>query len=261
MRARALLASRHESSDKPGGSGAGISWMLEQIWVSENIVHIGALLYLAGFLFRNQIILRTLIILGDFVYIFYFYFAPEVPLWGGIFWSVMFTIANVVMIGLILADRMHFRLDKNEKRLFELLQDLTPGQFRQILKAGREEEATSRLTITREGEPLEELYFVLDRPITIEKKASRAVIPSDTFIGEIAFLLRQRASATVTLEPGTPYFVWRSDAIKALMRAKPELGNALNLAMNRKMAQKVAASGFLQMEAALQVSGKNPVQE
>ena len=46
--------------------------MMDDIWVSGNIVHIGALLYLAGFLFRNQIILRSLIIVGDFVYILYF---------------------------------------------------------------------------------------------------------------------------------------------------------------------------------------------
>lgn len=223
---------------------------MEHIWVSENIVHIGALLYLAGFLFHNQIVLRSLIILGDFVYVLYFYFAPDVPLWGGIFWSTMFTLANAVMIGLIVADRMHFRLDRNEKRLFELLQDLTPGQFRQLLKAGQEETASSHLSITQEGKPLEELYFVLDRGITIEKKGSRAVIPSDTFIGEIALLLGQPASATVTLEPGTPYFVWNTRKLKALMQARPDLGNSLNLAMNRKMAEKIAASGISRADAA-----------
>jgi hypothetical protein len=41
---------------------------------------VGALLYLPGFLFRDQLILRGLIILGDLVYILYFYFAPEIPL-------------------------------------------------------------------------------------------------------------------------------------------------------------------------------------
>jgi CRP-like cAMP-binding protein len=70
------------------------------------------------------------------------------------------------------------------------------------------------------------------------------VIPSDTFIGEIAFLLGEPASATVTLEPGTPYFVWKQDQLKALMQSKPDLGNSLSLAMNRKLAQKIAVGGF-----------------
>lgn len=219
--------------------------MLENLFVSENIVHAGALLYLAAFLFRNQIILRSLIIAGDFVYILYFYLAPETPLWGGIFWSTMFTIVNVAMIALIVADRTHFRLAPNEKHLFEALQDLTPGQFRQFLKIGREQVAESHLGITQEGQPLEDLYFVLDRNITIEKKGRRSVTPSNTFIGEIAFLLGQPATATVTLEPGTPYFVWRASALKALMQAKPDLGTSLSLAMNKKMAQKLAVGGVL----------------
>ena len=37
---------------------------------------------------------------GDDVCIMYFYFAPEIPLWGGIFWSAPFTIVSVVMIWL-----------------------------------------------------------------------------------------------------------------------------------------------------------------
>jgi hypothetical protein len=219
--------------------------MIEQLLVSENIVHVGALLYLAGFLYQNQLILRGLIIAGDFVYVLYFYFAPEVPLWGGIFWSTMFTVVNVAMIALILADKMHFRLGRNEKRLFELLGDLSPGQFRQFLRIGREEIAASNLAITQEGKPLDDLFFVLDRKFTIEKRGDRTVTLSDTFIGEIAFLLPQPASATVTLEPGTPYFIWRTSELKKLMQAKPDLGTSLGLAMNKKMAQKIALGGFL----------------
>lgn len=73
--------------------------MIESLVASENIVHVGAMLYLAGFLFRNQLILRGLIVAGDLVYILYFYFAPDIPLWGGIFWSILFTVVNLAMIG------------------------------------------------------------------------------------------------------------------------------------------------------------------
>ena len=219
--------------------------MLDHIFVSENIVHVGALLYLAGFLFRDQLILRGLIIAGDFVYIAYFYFAPDIPLWGGIFWSVMFTLVNVVMIGLIIADKMHFRMTAHEKQMFESLGDLSAGQFRQLLKAGHQQQAESHIAITLEGKPLNELFFVLDRKMQIEKRGHRAVTGSNTFVGEIAFLLSQPATATVTLEPGTPYFVWDSEKLRKLMLAKPDLGNSLNIAMNKKMAEKVAAGGFL----------------
>ena len=187
--------------------------MIDGLFARENIVHVGALLYLAGFLFRNQLILRGLIIAGDFVYILYFYFAPDAPLWGGIFWSVMFTVVNLAMIGLIVADTMHFNLTANEKKLFGLLESLTPGEFRQLLGAGKEVRVGVPAVITREGQILDKLYFVLDGNMTIEKGAQRWSSESQTFIGEIAFLLARPATATVTLEAGAVCFVWDAEPL------------------------------------------------
>ncbi len=212
---------------------------------SRNIVHVGALLYLLGFLFRDQLVLRALIILGDLVYVLYFYFAPDIPLWGGIFWSALFTIVNVVMIWFIFLDEVQFSLPANDRKLFELLVDLTPGQFRKLLKAGRQEVAASPIVITRENEPLNQLYFVTDGKVTIEKGGHRIVSEAKTFIGEIAFLLSRPATATVTLEPGCHYCVWDSKALHNVLDGNAALKTALSAAMNRKLAEKVAQAGVL----------------
>ncbi len=219
--------------------------MIEGLLTSENIVHVGALLYLAGFLFRNQLILRSLIIAGDFVYILYFYFAPDVPLWGGIFWSAMFTVVNLAMIGVIVADTMHFSLTANEKKLFGQLENLTPGEFRQLLRAGKEELAAVPAVITRGGETLEKLYFILEGRMTIEKGGQSWPSETQTFIGEIAFLLARPATATVILEAGTVYFVWEAEVLHRLLRGNPALNTALSAIMNKKLAQKVASAGVL----------------
>ena len=208
-------------------------------------MHVAALLYLCGFLFRDQLILRGLILVGDLVYILYFYFAPEVPLWGGIFWSAMFTVVNVTMIWLIFFDQVHFSLPANERKLFDLLEDLTPGQFRKLLKAGRQEVATSPIAITKENKPLHQLYFVTDGKVTIGKGGHRMVSEAKTFIGEIAFLLSRPATATVTLEPGCHYCVWDSKTLRAVLNGSPALKTALSAAMNRKLAEKVAQAGVL----------------
>jgi hypothetical protein len=216
--------------------------LIEGIFHKDNIVHVGALLYLSGFLFRNQILLRGLIILGDIVYIAYFFLAPATPLWGAIFWSGLFMAVNCWMIGVILAETMHFRLTATERQLFDALKDLTPGQFRQLLKLAREGTAEAPMVITEEGKALDSLYFVLSGTIAIEKRGARAMIDAGTFIGEIAFLLDRPATATVTLQRGCHYFLWPSAALKTLMEAKPALGSALTAAMNRNLAMKVAKS-------------------
>jgi CRP-like cAMP-binding protein len=229
------------------GSGATrVSFALSaDLFTSQNIVHVAALLFLLGFLSRDQFILRGLVLLGDLLYMLYFYFAPESPLWGGIFWSAMFALANVAMIWLIFLDEVQFSLKADERKLFDLLGDLTPGQFRKLLKAGRQEVATAPLVITRQDEPSNALYFVIDGKITIEKGGRRVVSEGRTFLGEIAFLLAQPATATVTLEPGCHYCVWDSKALHHVLNGNPALRTALSAAMNRKLAEKVAQAGVL----------------
>ena len=129
--------------------------LFHSIFQKDNIVHIGALLYLSGFLFRNQILLRGLIILGDIVYIAYFFLAPATPLWGAIFWSGLFMVVNCWMIALIVAETKHFRLTPTERQLHDALVDVTPGQFRQLLKLAHEGTAEAPMVITEAaGQPL-----------------------------------------------------------------------------------------------------------
>lgn len=214
--------------------------MVDAMLVKENIVHLGALLYCVGFLCRDQILLRAFIIAGDIIYVLYFFFAPEVPLWGGIFWSGVFTLVNVWMITRIVTDRTRFRMSADEDRLHRLLDPLTPGEFRRLMKLGRWHSAEGPTVLTEEDKPLDRLYFVLDGGIAIDKAGARFTIAPGTFIGEVGFVLRQPASATVTVDPGARYVTWESGALRRLLLRAPELGVALGAVFNKDMAAKVA---------------------
>jgi hypothetical protein len=214
--------------------------MLEAILVKENIVHLGAALYLAGFLFRDQVMLRAFVAGGDLVYVLYFYLAPHVPLWGGVIWSAVLVVVNAWMIFRILADRRVHAMSEDEQRLFALLDGLTPGEFRQLMKAGDWQSAASPTTITEENQPLDRLYYVLDGDVAIEKAGSRFMIGPETFVGEVAFLLKRPASARVTLGAGSRYVVWEIAALRRLMLRAPSLAIAVAGALNKDMAAKVA---------------------
>jgi len=218
---------------------------LSELLATENIVHLGAIIYVCGLFCRNQLLLRGLIITGDLVYIIYYFVAPATPLWGAIFWSSMFILVNLTMICLILAERMTYGLRAQEKKLFELLQELTPGQFRQLIKSAQQGEASETIQITTEGHSLDKLYFVLNGSMLIEKFGSTGITDPQTFIGEIAFLLERPATATVKLEKGSVYFVWDSANLRQLLASKPALKTALTASMNRNLANKVAKAGVV----------------
>jgi hypothetical protein len=214
--------------------------MFEALWHQENIVHVGAALYLAGFLFRDQLMLRGLIIAGDLVYILYFMLAPEVPLWGGVFWSAVFMIVNTWMIARIIADRTHLRLSDDDQRLFRLLDGLSPGEFRRLMKIGTWHRADGPTVLTNEGQSLGRLYYVLDGAITIDKAGHSFAIAPETFIGEVAFLTGRTASATVTVGDNATYVSWDRAALRRLQMRAPSLTIALHGVLNKDMAAKVA---------------------
>jgi hypothetical protein len=217
--------------------------MVQALFVKENIVHIAAALYLVGFLFRGQIMLRAFVIAGDLVYISYFYLAPDVPLWGGVFWSAIFMLVNVAMIARVVAGRTSFRMNGEERQLFNLLGTLSPGEFRQLIKLGRWRTATDKTVLAEENQALDELYYVLDGNIAVEKSgyAPRLIGPR-VFIGEVAFLLHQPASATVTVCAGARYVTWDRAALCREQLRAPSLAVALSAALNKDMAAKVARS-------------------
>lgn len=214
--------------------------MIEALLAEENIVHLAAAFYLAGFLFRDQIMLRALIIAGDLVYILYFLLAPDEPLWGGIFWSFVFMLVNAWMIACIIGDRLHFRMSDDERRLYRLLDNLTPGEFRRFVRTGTWHVAEAPVVLTEENRKPDRLHYVLEGTVTIDKAGRRMSIPPETFIGEVAFLLSRPASATVTVGAGTRYIAWEASALSRLLMRAPSLRIALTTTFNRDMAGKVA---------------------
>ncbi len=214
--------------------------MLDEILHKENLIHIAAAIFLAGFLFRDQIMLRSLVIVGNFVYVLYFYVVVDYPLWGGIFWSVVGILINAVMIGRIVADRADFGLSTEERALHGHLDTLTPGELRRLMKAGRWRTAEEETVISREGEPLAELTYVLDGTVTVEKGGTRFALATPAFVGEVAFVTQRPASATVTLARGARVVTWEMGPLQRLLLRAPSLRIGLGAAFNRDMAEKVA---------------------
>jgi CRP-like cAMP-binding protein len=207
---------------------------------NQSLVHLAALVGVAALLFRDQVILRGLLIASTVLYILYYVAIPAEPLWGAIFWSLVMIGVNAFMMLRIAFDRTQFRLNPDEERLFASFGTLTPGQFRTLLALATWMTADTRRILTREGAPVDKLYYILDGAIGITKAGRSFPIGAGAFIGEIAFLRDQPATATVTLEPGTRYVEWPAQALARLLDRHGALKIALDAIFNADMAAKVA---------------------
>jgi len=199
---------------------------------------------LFAFFIRDELRLRSLIIVSTVIYIAYYYLALDPPLWDAIITSVLMIFANLYVLGQVVLERTTFRLSEDEKRLFDAFETLTPGQFRRILKIAKWRVAgdPDGTVLTRESEPSGALFYVFEGIISVQKGERLFRLPEGNFVGEIAFVLTRKTTATTVAPEGVRYVEWDADALRRLGRRHPNLGNALNALLTRDLAKKLGAS-------------------
>lgn len=208
--------------------------------MAQHLIHVGAVLYLICFLFRDQIALRTFAIAGDFAYMAYYFTASSSPLWEAIFWIIPNMGINIVMIFLILRDRRMTVLSDDEMSLFQNLRGLSPGQFRRLMKLGKWRTLEEPVALTQEGQSLDQLHYVLKGDVEVDKSGRKIRVDPAVFIGELAYLRGKPATATVTAGREAVVVSWSHQDLRRAIAKDNDLSQSLATLLNADLAEKVA---------------------
>ena len=203
------------------------------------LVHIGAFLFLLAYLVRDQILLRGLIILGTVFYIVYYFFM-ETPLWSALLWNSSFVVINLIMIGVIYSDRASFVMSEREKKLYQVFNTLSPGEFKKLLKIADWFDGSSEEQITTVGEVPARLYFIIDGEALIARDDKKFIVGPNVFIGELAYLVRKPATATVKLTDKVVGISWKTSSLIKLLASNPQMKIAFDGLLNQDLAAKLA---------------------
>lgn len=177
------------------------------------LMHLAALVSFAALAFRDQLKLRAVLLVSIALSMLY-HLSGVVPAWQELFWNtVTFAVTLKVLVQIVM-DRTHLGLTEEDEELFAAWAALTPGEFRALLKVGARKTAAETVVLTRESEIPDKLYYVLSGALDVDKAGRKIAVPAKTFIGEVAFLRRTPATATVTLEPGARYVEWPVSALQ-----------------------------------------------
>jgi hypothetical protein len=215
--------------------------MLDQVFRVEIFVVLSLLFKSVGFLVRDELILRALVMTGIICDVAFYALQP-IPIMPPILSSLVLIAINAAILAIVIRERTTATLSDREKRLFNAFNTLTPGQFRKLCRLGTHGVAPERMEILREGEVPDRLWYIEGNRFEIRKGRDLAEVDVPAFAGEIAYLTGRPASATVTLLPGTEYTVWSSAALREASRRNLALENALVARFSLDLARKVAGS-------------------
>lgn len=211
-------------------------------WLSHNLIHVGAILEIVCFTFRNQIMLRSLSILSGIAFAGYYFLVTDRPLWDAILWESGSILVNVVMIAIILTEKRLPALTASELELYKQLDGLTVEQFLRLLRIARWHTPSEPVTLTRENEMPGELHYVLSGDIEVDKGGRRFTVPSAAFVGELAYLRDKPATASVTVQPGARIVSWTHERLRQAVAREADLKQAVSNLLNKDLAEKVARS-------------------
>ncbi|MEO9827484.1 MAG: cyclic nucleotide-binding domain-containing protein [Paracoccaceae bacterium] len=209
-----------------------------------DILVLGAgLSFVLAFLIINQVMLRIILLIGTLLYIWYYAVAADVPLWMAIWVSVANLVANLIGLGILISSRYRFALPRAYSDIYDrcpVFQDLPPGDFRVLMTSARRYKAEADITLTKEHQRGEKLFFIVEGSVQVEKMGQSFGMPNQIFVGEVAYLLNRNSAATTILKAGSEVIEWDFNKLRAGSRKKTRFKLALEALISRDLAQKVS---------------------
>jgi len=206
------------------------------------IFHFGNAIALLGFLLRDQVKLRAILAVSFTLQGFYYYFVPGGPLYDPLFWKVMLTGVNVLMIVALVRDRLPYGVDADLLPLFRQFSVLTYGQFRRLVKPTQRIHGGGSAPILVHGQRSTALYYLIAGTASVHKHGKTIPIGAGNFLGEISFLTHHGATATVTLDEGADCLAWPAAELSTMLEKDAALDIAMRGLFNHDLASKVSAS-------------------
>jgi hypothetical protein len=178
-----------------------------------------------SYLVTNMVWLRAIAIVALTLEGIYFYVGSDKPLWVGIFWAFVFVLINAVQLLRIYREHSAVRLSADDKLLhLGVFSELTTVELQRLINIGRWRSMPAGTVLTEENQPVPEVLVMV--------KGSAKVVVGDRFVasvhagslvGEISFVTKQMATATVTALEACRIFAVDAAKLEALFLKHPEM--------------------------------------
>jgi len=204
------------------------------------IEHLSYVLIAVSYFLTQIFWLRVAAVAGLALEIVYFMITKQ-SFTTGLPWDVVFILINLYELALLLRERAQSRLPGDDafllRRAFEGLDDI---QIAKLLRAADWRSFAVGDVITRQDAPVDALYFILSGRAKVEVDGQvLAHLESGAFIGEIAYLTGNLATAKVTIEEQARLLAFSRMRMAKVTAGDRQINGILYQVLGRDLAQKM----------------------
>ena len=205
----------------------------------QGFAHLAALLLVAAALITRPRLMRLLAALAGLMAAIHFALTGAGVAW--LFWAALFAAINAVRFAGLAMRARSGKLLEEERELFdEVMKIGEPGQQRHLKDLIDWRDIAAGDSLVTQGQANPPLIYVARGRAGIEVDGKRVgeCAPGD-FLGEMSLISGQTATATVSAAEPMRVARFDREALAQLARAAPDVGRALDSALNRSLAAKV----------------------
>jgi CRP-like cAMP-binding protein len=202
--------------------------------------HIAYMMLALSYILTNMYWLRIMAVVSMVLEIIYFMYTGG-NLVTAIFWTAIFICINAYQLFLLTREKLSLRLPEKEAPLLrEALSGLDDGQISQLLKAAEWKDFQPGEVLTRQDAPVDALYFLCSGRANVEVNRSMVTyLEKGSFIGEIAYLTGNPATATVVIDEAARVLKFSKMRMAKVIAADPQINGIIYQLLGRDLAMKM----------------------
>ncbi|MBL8790530.1 MAG: cyclic nucleotide-binding domain-containing protein [Rhizobiales bacterium] len=202
--------------------------------------HLSYLILALSYWLTNIYWLRVVAVLGSALEIIYFSYTGG-DLAVGIGWTVVFIAINVFHLVILTKERLSLRLPEADAPLLrESLSGLTDFQIAKLLRAADWKNYVAGDVLTRQDAPVDALYFLCRGRANVEVSGTFVTyLEKGTFIGEIAYLTGNPATATVTIDEPSRVLAFSKMKMARVVASDEQISGIMYQLLGRDLAMKM----------------------
>ena len=202
--------------------------------------HLSYLILALSYWLTNIYWLRVVAVLGSALEIIYFTYTGG-DLAVGIGWTVVFILINLFHLVILTKERLSLRLPEADAPLLrESLSGLSDFQIAKLLRAADWKDYVPGDVLTRQDAPVDALYFLCRGRANVEVSGKFVTyLEKGTFIGEIAYLTGNPATATVTVEEPSRVLAFSKMKMARVVASDEQISGIMYQLLGRDLAMKM----------------------
>jgi CRP-like cAMP-binding protein len=187
--------------------------------------------------------LRVAAVIGLFLEIAYFRMSGG-DLKVGIGWDIIFIAINLFQLFLLVRERASLTLPEKEATMLrESFAGLDDAQIARLLKAADWRDAQPGETLTKQDHAVDSLFFLCSGRASVEVNGSfETYLEKGSFIGEIAYLTGNLATATVVIDEPSRVLAFSKLRMAKVTDRDSRIAGIIYELLGRDLAQKMRRS-------------------